>query len=453
MTRPTPEGTPKTEPTRPEGTPETQPTPRATPRPAAVPRPRAPATDAGRRPSRFAAARAALGTAVARVTGSTLGARQLAAVRIGAAGTWGVYLLREWPHRAELYGPGSAWGWDLARRLVSGNGAFTALLWSRSEAWFTCVYVLALLVSFLLVLGWRTRTMSVLFALTVLSLQNRSVFVGDGGDNLLHLLALYLCLTRCGQAWSLDARRRALGRPDRAGPWLWGLLGAGLLAAWLSDRLTPGWTLALTVTWAALGTWWFLERHPLGETRALADVLGNLLHHAGLLIIMAETCLVYATAGWYKIQGSRWQDGTAVYYPLELDSFSPWPALSHALAAHGTLIALLTYGTVFAQVAFPFSLLNRRAKNVLIIVLAAEHLGIAFLLGLPFFSLAMLAADAVFLPTGFLRAVERGARRARRGARRVTRRGGRRRARTATRRTADREAPVRPETGSVSAAP
>ncbi|WP_431035220.1 HTTM domain-containing protein [Streptomyces sp. P6-2-1] len=420
-----------------------------TPGPAAVPRPRSPASSARPRPSRLAAPRALLRTAVARVTGSTLGTRQLAAVRIGVAATWGGYLLREWPHRAELYGPGSAWGWDLARQLVDGNGAFTALLWSRGEVWFTFVYVLALLVSFLLVLGWRTRTMSVLFALTVLSLQNRSVFVGDGGDNLIHLLALYLCLTRCGQVWSLDARRRARDpegvRPDRVGPWLWASLGAALLSARLSDRLTPGWTLTLAATWAALGAWWFLERHPLGETRALANVLGNLLHHAGSLIIMAETCLVYATAGWYKIQGSRWQDGTAVYYPLELDSFSPWPALSHALAAHGTLITLLTYATVFAQVAFPFSLLNRRAKNVLIIVLAAEHLGIAVLLGLPFFSLAMLAADAVFLPTGLLRAVER-------GAGRVTRRAPRYGARRPVR-TADREAPGRAETGSVSAAP
>jgi hypothetical protein len=383
-------------------------------------------------------------------------------VRIGVAGTWGFFLLREWPHRAELYGPGSPWGWDLARQLVSGNGAFTALLWSRSEAWFTFVYVLALLVSFLLVLGWRTRTLSVLFALTVLSLQNRSIFVGDGGDNLIHLLALYLCLTRCGQAWSLDARRRSrnAGRPtpDRVGPCLWGLLGLALLAARLSDRLTPGWTLTLAATWAALGVWWFLERHPLGEMRALADVLGNLLHHAGLLIIMAETCLVYATAGWYKIQGSRWQDGTAVYYPLELDSFSPWPALSHALAAHGTLITLLTYATVFAQVAFPFSLLNRRAKNVLIIVLAAEHLGIAVLLGLPFFSLAMLAADAVFLPTGFLRAVERGARRAGQAARRPAGHLTRRARRQATGRrplvrTAATEPAERAGTGSVSADP
>ncbi|CAM5640144.1 HTTM domain-containing protein OS=Streptomyces antimycoticus OX=68175 GN=SSPO_050670 PE=4 SV=1 [Streptomyces antimycoticus] len=42
-------------------------------------------------------------------------------------------------------------------------------------------------------------------------------------------------------------------------------------------------------------------------------------HNGVLVVIMAEVCLLYATAGWYKIQGSRWQDGTALYYPLQLD--------------------------------------------------------------------------------------------------------------------------------------
>lgn len=64
---------------------------------------------------------------------------------------------------------------------------------------------------------------------------------------------------------------------------------------------------------------------------------------------------------------------------------------------------LLTYGTVAVQVAFPFTLFNRRVKNVLLVAMMLEHAGIALLLGLPFFSLAMIAADAVFLPTGFLR--------------------------------------------------
>ncbi|CAM5733183.1 tRNA (guanosine(18)-2'-O)-methyltransferase [Streptomyces badius] len=66
------------------------------------------------------------------------------------------------------------------------------------------------------------------------------------------------------------------------------------------------------------------------------------------------------------------------------------------------MVMVLTYGTVIVQVAFPFTLFNRRVKNVLLIVMIGEHAGIALLLGLPFFSMAMIAADAVFLPTAFL---------------------------------------------------
>ena len=67
------------------------------------------------------------------------------------------------------------------------------------------------------------------------------------------------------------------------------------------------------------------------------------------------------------------------------------------------MVMLITYGTVIVQVAFPFTLFNRRVKNVLLVAMMLEHASIAIVLGLPFFSLAMIAADAVFLPTDFLR--------------------------------------------------
>ena len=76
---------------------------------------------------------------------------------------------------------------------------------------------------------------------------------------------------------------------------------------------------------------------------------------------------------------------------------------------------LVTYGTVIVQVAFPFTLFNRRVKNILLAAMITEHAVIAVVLGLPFFSLAMIAADAVFLPTSFLRRVGGWAARARGG--------------------------------------
>ncbi|GHF04989.1 HTTM domain-containing protein [Streptomyces griseoluteus] len=372
-----------------------------------------------------------------RVTGAALGPYQSAVIRIGFAGTWLLFLLREFPHRQELYGPAGPWSWNLAHQLIADNHAFTVLMWSDSRLWFEVCYLLALLASAALLVGWRTRTAAVLFMVGVLSLQNRSVFMGDGGDNVLHLMSLYLVFTRCGQVWSLDARRagraeaaRARGERvpgDRVGPVLWALSGAVLVTAAVTGRFGGGWLVPalLWAVWAGLGLWWAAGRWTRSQQPwMLLDVLANVLHNAGLVVIMAEACLIYATAGWYKIQGSRWQDGTAVYYPLHLDYFSPWPALADLMSASGVLMMIVTYGTVMVQVAFPFTLFNRRVKNVLLVLMMAEHAVIAVVLGLPFFSLAMITADAVFLPTAFLLFLGGWASRARG---RLIRRGGTRR--------------------------
>ncbi|MFE2374420.1 HTTM domain-containing protein [Streptomyces sp. NPDC059398] len=358
----------------------------------------------------------AIARGIQRITAAPLGRYQAAVVRIGFSATWLLFLLRELPHRRELYGPHSPWDWGLARQLVDSNHAFTALMWSDSTAWFEVVYALAVLSSVLMLLGWHTRFASAMFMVGVLSLQNRSIFAGDGGDNVIHIMAIYLLVTRCSQVWSLDARRAArtakaaeTGGPaasepagGRVGPLLWSVLGVALLVITLLGKMSGGWALIFWAMWLVQGLWWVVSRMAPGEPRTFLDVLANLAHNAGLVVIAAEVCLIYSTAGWYKIQGSRWEDGTALYYPLNLHYFSPWPALSSLLAASGVMVMLLTYGTVIVQVAFPFTLFNRRVKNVLLVAMIMEHAGIAVLLGLPFFSMAMIAADAVFLPTGFL---------------------------------------------------
>ena len=356
-----------------------------------------------------------LARGIQRVTAAALGPYQSAVIRIGFSATYLLFLLREFPHRHEMYGPDGPWQWGMAEQLIGNNGAFSVLMWSDSTVWFEIVYALALVSAALLLVGWRSRTMSVLFMVGVLSLQNRSIFMGDGGDNVIHLMAIYLTLTRCAQVWSLDARRAARNAAraadglvpvrDVAGPVLWAVLGPVLLVSTLMGGLGDTvWLPALLwVLWVGHGAWWAVNRFaPAGEPRTLLDVLANLAHNATLVVIMAEVCLIYATAGWYKVQGSRWQDGTALYYPLKLDYFTPWPWLSDLLAASGLMVMVLTYGTVIVQVAFPFTLFNRRVKNVLLVAMIGEHAGIALLLGLPFFSMAMIAADAVFLPTVFL---------------------------------------------------
>ncbi|WP_326595753.1 HTTM domain-containing protein [Streptomyces sp. NBC_01803] len=347
------------------------------------------------------------------------GPYQTAVVRIGVSFTFLLYLLREIPERHVLYGPDGPWGLDLAERALAMSHAFTVLMWNDSDLWFEFVYALGIASCVAMLVGWRTRTATVLVMVMIVSFQARNQHLIGGGDNILRLAAIYLVLTRCGQVWSLDARRltRVKGKAtakdgsrdiDRVGIALWLISGAALAAATATGDLDGrGWTLGLWGMWALHGLWWALNRRGgVSEPRAIADMVANLLHNAALLILMAEVCLIYATAGWYKIQGSLWQEGTAVYYSMRLDYFSPWPEISERLASNSLMVLLMTYGTVMVQVAFPFSLLNRRLKNVLLVALIGEHIAIGILLALPFFSMAMIAADIVFLPTAFLLAVD-----------------------------------------------
>ncbi|MFE1250963.1 HTTM domain-containing protein [Streptomyces sp. NPDC058735] len=334
---------------------------------------------------------------------------QAAVFRIGLALVIAAFLCREWPHRRVLYGDRSPLSYDMALDLGHLDGTFSVLQWSGGRVWFEIVYTLTIASAFAVLVGWRTRTASVVLMVGTLSLENRNPLVGDGGDTVLRIMVIYLVFTRCAQVWSLDARRARVRRGenarhgDRTGVALWTATGLFLLLAFGWDT---GWPLVLWTLWAVQGVWYTVGRLlPDSELRALLNAGAAMLHNAAVLTIAVQVCLIYATSGWYKVQGSRWEQGTALHYALNLEYFAPWPSLSALLAGNAVLVMLLSYGTVMLQVAFPFTLADRKVKNVLIAVMMLEHLAIAVLLGIPFFSLAMIACDAVFLPTAFLRGV------------------------------------------------
>ncbi|MDX3784243.1 HTTM domain-containing protein [Streptomyces europaeiscabiei] len=326
---------------------------------------------------------------------------QAATVRIGFSLVFAAFLVREWPHRRTLYGDHSPWSQEMALRVIGEDQAFTALAWWPGHWWFETVYHGTLLAALLLMAGWRTRAMSALFMVGVLSLEFRAPYLGDGGDSVFISMAVYLVLIRCGEVWSLDARRRRTGADDRSGPLLWQLTGVLLgLVLGLPDF---GWAGLLWALWAGCGLRFAADRwFPQHEARTVLDGLAAMLHNLGMLVIAVQVCLIYATAGWYKIQGSRWQEGSALHYALHLDHFRPWPMLSDLLAAGMIPVVLLAYATVVVQVAFPFTLASRKIKNTLLAVMMAEHAGIAVVLGLPFLSAAMIVCDTLFLPTALL---------------------------------------------------
>ncbi|EST39361.1 hypothetical protein N566_02355 [Streptomycetaceae bacterium MP113-05] len=288
-----------------------------------------------------------------------------AVLRIGYGLLYFAFLLRELPHRQEMWGPGAPWTPALARQLFDQTGWRSFLTLSDSQLYFELCYVLALTVSLLFAAGWRTRVTSVLFAVVVASFHARAIFSSDGGDNLTLLMALYLCLTACGRRWSLDSRRlrRRSPRTSRPGP-------------------SP----------------------VLRELAVARRQLITLLHNCGMFVIAAQVCFIYGAAGLYKVQGDTWGNGTALHYVMHLSLFQPWPALSGFLSEHLLFLTVVGYATVLIQVSFPFVLFSK-VKYPLLVMTLGMHAGIGVLMGLPFFSGAMIIADAVFVPDRFYRAV------------------------------------------------
>jgi predicted DCC family thiol-disulfide oxidoreductase YuxK len=309
----------------------------------------------------------------ARVTETTVAERGTAALRIGYGTLWTLFLLFEFDERLTAWGPNAPWTPTMERAYEAQIPMFG---WVR--AWITSVaglggggfeafYALALVAGVLFTLGWRTRISSLLFCFVVVALENRSPLITDGGDNVLMIMSIFLCFTRCGRHWSLDARRlRTRPEPE-------------------PDEL-PQWRL---------------------ELAAAREQMANVLHNGAVLVIAFQVCVIYATAGLYKVQGSMWQDGSAMGFVLRLHWFQPWPGLDSWLLGHTTLLALAGFVTVFVQIGFPFAVFSPKLKYPSLVVLAGMHLSIAVLLGLPFFSLIMLVGDAVFLSDRVWQAVER----------------------------------------------
>ncbi len=117
--------------------------------------------------------------------------------------------LREYPHRHEIWGPDSLWTPALATQLFDQTGWFSILTLSDSLLYFEGCYALAVVTCALFMLGWRPRAMSIVFAVVVASFPARAIFMTDGGDNLMLVMALYLCLTACGRRCGAGPSMRA----------------------------------------------------------------------------------------------------------------------------------------------------------------------------------------------------------------------------------------------------
>jgi len=250
--------------------------------------------------------------------------------------------------RSVLAGPASSWA-KPARDL--SEFPEIGLVAGHGNAYVTVFYLATMVLAALFTIGWHTRIVGVLALIGHVALIEQNPAVGDQGDNILRIGMIWLLLMHSSEVWSLDALRRR-------GP---------ILPLWFT----------------------------------------NGVHNIALCALAFQIVVVYVSAAIFKLKGGLWRDGTALYYPLQLPAFRPFPLLSDLLVGNSLILGLATYSALGIQLLFPPLLLNRITRRIALTAVVLLHLAIAVLMALPWFSLSMVAFDAIFVSTATYVAVDR----------------------------------------------
>jgi hypothetical protein len=126
--------------------------------------------------------------------------------------------------------------------------------------------------------------------------------------------------------------------------------------------------------------------------------LSNGWHNITVAALAFQLTIIYISAGMFKTQGELWQHGTALYYPLQLQEYKPFPFLTDLFTHFGVMVGIATYVVVFTQLFFPLLLIVSVAtRRIAIAIVLLFHASIAVMMALPWFSLEMVAFDAIFV--------------------------------------------------------
>lgn len=274
----------------------------------------------------------------------------LAVTRILVGITGFGLLLTNFRTRLYSFGSGAAWNGEMAGAVsdfpkIWVFSAFHSVM--ANNVGYSLLYVLLALLALLVAFGWRFHAVLPVYFVLWVGFIEANDMLGDQGDNMYRIILLLLFFTDASGRWSLDEKRR--------------------------------------------------EKHGMRMERVTSSELLILIHNCALIALAAQVILVYTSGALFKAGGTPWAEGWAIYHPLATARFGTWPLLSEVLTAWGPLVAFGTLGSVFVQAAFPFLLLNRRTRVFGLVAILGFHLAIALLMGLPWFSLTMIAVDSIFI--------------------------------------------------------
>lgn len=251
----------------------------------------------------------------------------------------GMTFLMDFPNRELFYGHDAV----LSLKTVGGQFNYPHMglfhMMGNSEGFlqlFFSIYALAIICA---LLGFYTRSSLIVVLVCMVSLHQRNIWLLSSSDLLIRATMILLVCSPCGHSLSLDSYfARKEGRP--------------LMREW-----SP----------------WVLR------------------------VLQIQLSVVYLWTVWHKLKGDTWFDGTALYYATRNQAMMNFsiPYLLDSM----WFLKILTWGTLLLETALGSLIWIKEFRKPLIVMGVIFHLGIEYVMSIPFFEIVMIALLMNFFTT------------------------------------------------------
>ncbi len=126
--------------------------------------------------------------------------------------------------------------------------------------------------------------------------------------------------------------------------------------------------------------------------------LYNLISNLAAYSIMINLCIVYFTAGIFKLMDPYWQQGTGLYYFLNDDRYSVLAAGGKNVQLPQWFLYTFNYGTILLELAFPVFVWFKKYRTIIFLLCFVMHAGIYAFLMIYSMTIVFVIQYCIFYP-------------------------------------------------------
>lgn len=200
------------------------------------------------------------------------------------------------------------------------------------------IYLLVMVAAVFTTLGLWSRLSTIALAIGLVSVHHRNPLILHSGDTLLRVIVIYLAVAPSGLSCSVD-------------------------------RL--------------IGLW-----------KGTAPPIPRRVSLWPQRLIEFQVALVYFITVWFKWFGVYWKDGTASWYPENLNEFYRFPIFE--FTHHQPFLAITTYGTIVVELSLATLVFHKPLRKYVLLAGIAMHGYIEYRFNIPMFATIIVGSYIAF---------------------------------------------------------